>query len=60
MSYFYARVKYSNNHDDSRIKNLISPLLQEYAGSPFFGGGTTSKSFSITEKELLLSSEQIV
>ena len=58
MNYFYSQVKYSSNHDDSRIKNLISPLLQEYGGSSVSGVGTSAKNFSITEKGVLLSPEQ--
>ncbi|MFN5854425.1 MAG: hypothetical protein ACK456_00780 [Pseudanabaenaceae cyanobacterium] len=59
MSYFYAEIKYPSNHDDSRIKNLISSLLQEYGGTAISGVGTTSKNFSITEDEIILTSEPI-
>ena len=59
MSSFYALIKYSSNEDDSRIKNLISPLLQEYDGTPFSGVGTTSKTFAIDKDKILLTSESI-
>jgi hypothetical protein len=60
MSSFYALIKYSSNEDDSRIKNLISPLLQEYDGTPFYGGeGVTSNIFFIDKDKGLMTSEPI-
>ena len=42
MNYFYAKVSYSSEQDDSKIENLISPLLQKYDGSRYLGVGKLS------------------
>jgi|GEM_PF-2925535 len=42
MNYFYAEVSYSSEQDDSKIENLISPLLQKYDGSRYLGVGKLS------------------
>jgi hypothetical protein len=42
MSYFYTEISYSSTEDDSKIENLISPLLQKYDGSRYLGVGKVS------------------
>jgi len=50
MSYFYTEISYSSTEDDSKIENLISPLLQKYDGSRYLGVGKLSTNSILQSK----------